>query len=204
MRLPVGPRWQPIMLEDRILVAEQSLTWQPNWSCDLQLSTLALNGLDGWSERPDSINRLVMSALFQIFAKIWIRRRKTYIPFCPWVSNYLGNENPGTKLNCLPSAWVYWLCSPDVTRRMGFPVRHIPHVGTPWCVGSIVNETQTLFMAYENITQPKKIKRPLTESESEHETDENSYQFIVLESIEETSITKLSPFLIKKNNRNTL
>ena len=42
------------------------------------------------------------------------------------------------------------------------------------------------------------MKRPLTESDSEHETDENFYPFIVLESIEESPITKLSPFLIKK------
>ena len=55
-------------------------------------------------------------------------------------------------------------------------------------------------MAYENITRAKtkKIKRPLSESESVHETDENFYQFIVLESIEETPIAKLSPFLIQK------
>ena len=45
-------------------------------------------------------------------------------------------------------------------------------------------------MAYENITQVK--------SESEHKTNENFYQFIVLESIEETPITKLYPFLIQK------
>ena len=44
----------------------------------------------------------------------------------------------------------------------------------------------------------KKMKRPLTESESENEMDENFYQFIVLESIEETPITELSPFLIQK------
>ena len=57
------------------------------------------------------------------------------------------------------------------------------------------------FMTNENITQAKtkKIKRPLSESssESEHETNEN-YQFIGLESIKETPITKLSPFLIQK------
>ena len=53
-------------------------------------------------------------------------------------------------------------------------------------------------MAHENSTQAKtkKMKRPLTESE--HEMDEKFYQFIVLESIEETPITKLSPFLIQK------
>ena len=55
-------------------------------------------------------------------------------------------------------------------------------------------------MAYENIIQvkTKKMKRPLTESESENQTDENFYIFIVLESIKETTITKLSPFLIQK------
>ena len=46
--------------------------------------------------------------------------------------------------------------------------------------------------------KPKKMKRPLTESESENEMDKNFYQFIVLESVEETPITKLSPFLIQK------
>ena len=55
-------------------------------------------------------------------------------------------------------------------------------------------------MVYENITQSKtkKMKKTLTESERKHETDENFYQFIVLESIEETPISKLSPFLIQK------
>ena len=57
-------------------------------------------------------------------------------------------------------------------------------------------------MAHENISQAKtkKIKRPLSESSSEsgHETNENFYQFIVLELIEETPITKLSPILIQK------
>ena len=82
---------------------------------------------------------------------------------------------------------------------MGFFLGTSP-CGTPCWVGSIVNETQTFFMAYENITQAKnpKMKRPLKESESEHETDGNFYQFIVLESIEETPMIKLSPFLIQK------
>ena len=83
---------------------------------------------------------------------------------------------------------------------MGFPLGTSP-CGTPWWVGCIVNETQTFFMAYENTTQAKtkRMKRPLTESESENEMDENFYQFIVLGSIEETPITKLSPFLIQKS-----
>ena len=112
-----------------------------------------------------------MSALFQIFAKIWIRgwwlygqscRGKTYTPYCPWESNYLGNENPGTKSNCPPSAWVYWLCSPNVTLQMGFPLTISP-CAAPWWGGTMVNETQTFFMVHENISQAKtkKIKTPL-------------------------------------------
>ena len=51
-----------------------------------------------------------------------------------------------------------------------------------------------------NPSKNKKIRRTLSESssESEHEINENFYQFIVLESIEETPITKLSAFLIQK------
>ena len=58
-------------------------------------------------------------------------------------------------------------------------------------------------MAYEKTTlaKTKKMKRPLTESESENEMDENFYQFIVLESIEETPTI---PIPNSKNNRNTL
>ena len=61
-------------------------------------------------------------------------------------------------------------------------------------------------MTYEKTTQAKtkKMKRLLTESESENKTDENFYQFIVLESIEETPITRLSPIPNSKNNRNAL
>ena len=49
-----------------------------------------------------------------------------------------------------------------------------------------------------NPSKTKKIKWLLSASESEHETDENFYQFIVIKSIEETPITKLSSFLIQK------
>ena len=52
------------MLEDGILVAEQYLTQKLKRSLDLQHSTLALTGLDGWSEKPDATNRLVMPAPF--------------------------------------------------------------------------------------------------------------------------------------------
>ena len=130
MRLPVGCGWQPVMLEDGILMAEQSMTWQLKRSCDLQHSSLALTELDRRSERPDPINRLVMSALFQIFKKSELVGDGCKVnhaeerPILLSVSGYviiLGMKTLGQNLNCLPSAWVYWLCSPDVTRQMGFP-----------------------------------------------------------------------------------
>ena len=59
-RPPVGRGWGLVMLENKILLAEQFLTRQPKWSCDLQHSPLAFSELDGQSERPDPINKLVM------------------------------------------------------------------------------------------------------------------------------------------------
>ena len=50
------------MLEDGILVAEQSLTQQLKWSSELQYSTLAFIELDRWSERLILIKQLVMSS----------------------------------------------------------------------------------------------------------------------------------------------
>ena len=61
MGLPVGCGWRPVMHEDGILVAERSMT------CNTPLWPLL--GLDGRSEGPDLINRLVMSALYQITLK---------------------------------------------------------------------------------------------------------------------------------------
>ena len=57
------------MLEDGILLAERSMTWQLKRARDLQHFSLALTGLDGQLERPDLINQFIMSALFQIFEK---------------------------------------------------------------------------------------------------------------------------------------
>ena len=51
MRLPVDREWHLVILEDRILVAEQYLTQQPERPRDLQHATLALTELDKWLER---------------------------------------------------------------------------------------------------------------------------------------------------------
>ena len=61
------------MLEDGILVAEQSVTWQLKSPCDSQHSTFPLTGLDGCLEMLDPINWLVMSAHFGICVKIQMR-----------------------------------------------------------------------------------------------------------------------------------
>ena len=61
IRLSVVCGWPPVMLENRILVAEQSGIWQLKWSRDLQHSTYILIGLDRWLEKPDLVNHLVMS-----------------------------------------------------------------------------------------------------------------------------------------------
>ena len=108
MRQPVGCGWWPIMFEDGILVTEQSVTQLLKWSYDLWRSTLALTEVDGPLKSPNLIIWLFLSALFQIFAKIWIRGQwlldqscwgKTHTPSCTWLSNYLGNENLRTQCN---------------------------------------------------------------------------------------------------------
>ena len=65
----VGCGWWPVMLKDGILVAEQFVTWKPKRSHDSQHFTLALTRLDGWLERPNLINWLVMSALSDFLQK---------------------------------------------------------------------------------------------------------------------------------------
>lgn len=50
----------------------------------------------------------------------------------------------------------------------------------------------------ENLTAQNKKKRTKSSSEGEPQSNESFAQFIVLESFEETTITKLSPILIEK------
>ena len=62
MRLFICCRWQPILLEDVILVAEQSVTLLPKLSHNFQHFTLIFTRQDRWLERPNPINWLVMSS----------------------------------------------------------------------------------------------------------------------------------------------
>ena len=62
------PKWSlsvcwgvwPVMLQDVIIVAEQSLTGQPKWSRNLQHSNSAVTELGRLSKRFDPINLLIM------------------------------------------------------------------------------------------------------------------------------------------------
>ena len=78
---------------------------------------------------------------------------------------------------------------------MGFPPRDIP-IGAPWWVGSIINETHQLIQMATN----KSTKRPhLESSDSEPEMIyENTSTFIIIHSIEETRVTKISPLKIEQ------
>ena len=51
-----------LMLENGILMAEESMSQLPKWLHDLQHSTLVLTQLDGWLERPNLKNQLVTSS----------------------------------------------------------------------------------------------------------------------------------------------
>ncbi len=61
-KLPLGHGWRPIMLQDKILMTEQSVIWQLKCSHDLKHSTLVLIGLDTLLERSDPISWLLMSS----------------------------------------------------------------------------------------------------------------------------------------------
>ena len=69
------PQWG--LLEDRILVAKQSLTWviSGHMTCNTQL--LLLLGLDGQSKRPDLINQLV-----KLTSSIYMMKSRLYSINC--------------------------------------------------------------------------------------------------------------------------
>ena len=99
------------------------------------------------------------------------------------------DENPGIKLICLPSAWVHWICSPDVTRQMGFLLAHL-HVGWGAYSMKLINLLQ--------IITNKSTKRPrFKSSDSEPEiVYQNTPTYMVIQSTEDIPITKISPFKI--------
>ena len=62
MRPHVGCGWQPVMPDDRMLLVERSEIWVLRGHVTGSTPLWPLLGLDGWSERSDLINRLVMSS----------------------------------------------------------------------------------------------------------------------------------------------
>ena len=100
-----------------------------------------------------------------------------------------GAQNLTLNMNLL--AFV----SPFQSRRMGFPLGKFPtKVGLYsrwWSTGAV--KERTIHVANTN----KKQKRNLPEFDSGNETTEFP-RFIVLESLEQTCLVKLSLFLIEK------
>ena len=78
-------------------------------------------------------------------------------------------------------------------RRMGYPLSTSPCWAPGW-MGSTPDE----IILYLNAT-PKSSKRSYSDSESDTETQPSSFpHFIVLESLEDKPMSKLSPFVIEK------
>ena len=76
---------------------------------------------------------------------------------------------------------------------MGYPLSTSPCWAPVW-VGSTPDEIILYLMA-----TPKSSKRSYSDSESDTETQQSSFpHFIVLESIEDKLMSKLSPFVIEK------
>ena len=85
------------------------------------------------------------------------------------------------------------VCSPGVAGANGLPPQYISLLGSGW-VGSTPDEIILYLMA-----TPKSSKRSYSDSESDTETQQSSFpHFIVLESIEDKPMSKLSPFVIEK------
>ena len=179
----------------------------------LQHTTLALTWSDSRSDRPDPMNRLVMSSpstymfypdrtfkstLQQIpnpylldARRRWLRvnfveRIQLWPVLRVWNWQRLGNR---------PSTRVYWSHIPVSTKANGLPPWFIPNTSwTPlWVAERRASEKYTAYMASSN----KKTKRNLSESDSENDAAEFP-KSIVIESLEETYQAKFSPFLKKK------
>ena len=72
------------------------VVWQPEWSHNLQHSTLTITGLDRWSAMPGLINQLVISIL------------STYMIVLIDSSNFsCGKQTPNPF--CLKGVWRRWL-----------------------------------------------------------------------------------------------
>ena len=90
------------------------------------------------------------------------------------------------------------MCSPDVARQMGFPLRTSLHGAPKWVEACSMKLSHLIIWITQ--TKPKLIKKKLWES-SDCETEEKpNYfpSFIVVESAEEIPQSKLSPFNIEK------
>ena len=88
---------------------------------------------------------------------------------------------------------IYWLCTPVSAKANRFSASLITNTSLTlqWVVGYKTSEKQTLLMAFFFLKWQN-----LSESDWENEAKE-FFGFIVLESLKETCLVKLSPFLIE-------
>ena len=100
MRSPGSCGWWSKMLANGILVAEQSVTWKPKSSCDLQHSILALIRLDGQLERPYPIIQLVMIVSIEFF-KLFLQQTRTQSSFIWKVLEGSSRESIALRLQYL-------------------------------------------------------------------------------------------------------
>ena len=88
---------------------------------------------------------------------------------------------------------------------MGFPPCAFPFIGLCGGWGAQSVNSAKISMDTKQNQNPSektpKLKHPYAESDSDNDSDQTLFpKFIVLESMEDTPITKLSPFIIEKTH----
>ena len=122
MRPPVGFGWWSVMLENGGWAVLEPAT---KWSSDLQQSTLALTGLDGWPKKANLINWLVMSGpmiILTIFFKLLLWQTSTQPYFILKVLEG-GNWDSYTwnYLNCVQTSSSWSCCTISLVIPDPFP-----------------------------------------------------------------------------------
>ena len=161
-RLHVGHGLPPIMLEDGGWAVCDLAIKEVIWPATLFYLYWARWAVEEiWSDQLAGYVRRLSDFYqnFELQGNDHTEEKPILLPVSGWVI-ILGMKTLGQNETVYyQSAWVYWLCSSDVTWQMDFFIGTSP-CGAPWWVGKIATETQTFFMALENITQAKtKIRK---------------------------------------------
>ena len=117
MRLPFGCGWWPVDLATKEVMWLAILHFGPYWA--RQAVREAWSDQSAGHVSPLSVF-LQKSELEGDGCRVSHAVERPILLFVPGWVIILGMKTQGQ--NCLSRAWVYWLCSPDVTRQMGFPL----------------------------------------------------------------------------------